>query len=167
MGKKVNRQPSIGSRVAIASLEQVSETDMTSLGISLKQSTLESEGMHGHGNVARERQTNYVSNKIEKPKVLKSSQRVSTIDLFDLSIESTSSHIDKTFTSEDQVDTTESCVDKGSILKSNPVFFPECDSSLDNCKVSIGNSDVSLFHPSCLTNSDHLSTLGSIDADLG
>jgi len=163
--KKMNRQPSIGNRVA-TSLEQVSETDMTSLRNSLKHSTLESEGIQGHPSHGQ--QTNYVKSNLERPKSLNSSQRVSTMDLFELAIESSSSHIDKTYATVDQSDLPDHDVrvEKDS-LKINRDFFPDCDSLLDNRKISTGSSDTTRFPPSLLTSSDRLSTLGSIDLDLG
>jgi len=157
--KKVNRQRSIGYNILSTSLGKVSETDMTSLGNSLEQSTLESDKhMHQYFEYG---QTTYVRNNPEKPQQIQTSQRVSTMDLFDLSIETKSSHLDKIQSDAEDRGTGN---EKEKMWKANTKL--NFDSLVENCKVSLEN-DNPLVHPPFLSNGDRLSTLGSVDLDLG
>jgi len=80
----MNRQRSIGNRIPPPNLDKVSEKEVTSLGNCLEQSSLEN-GLRVHDLTDESRKLEPVT--LKRPDTMKSSDRASTFDSFDMAID--------------------------------------------------------------------------------
>lgn len=145
--KRMNRQRSLGSRVQ-NQLYKVSEKEVTSLGNCLEQSSLENDvRIHGYSDEPR----NYTSDKLERPTVIKSTDRERTIDSFDIAIENNLPSIERIGGDEGNLDYENE--------RKTDFPFLDHDSSEGNCQTSLNLT----YPPPFLSISDRLSSLGSVE----
>jgi len=159
--KKMNRQKSIGNRPS-SHLDKVSEKEVTSLGNSLEQSSLE-HGLYTHGQSDQLKDID--TTRLERPEKMINSSRSRTCDSFDFAIDNS---IGIPGNLEEPLDLDSDAMplsvgdEKGAVTWRQTSFpFPENDSPEDNRATSSTLSGRPVF----LSNGDRLSSLGSIEGN--
>lgn len=173
--KRMNRNRSIGTSSPI--LNEVSEHDMTYIGNTLKHSKLEPPliGKMLPPDINRDTSPRQFAptapsdlTKLARPDVLKnSSQRIQTIDRFDLDFETSKSSFDSEV---DQLDPIKSLEKEPSNTLSKPgnptstYGYYQPGSSIESVKVQESHAK-DIPKPSLYSDKDRLSTLGSVGLD--